>query len=238
MGSSAMRSSAAARSAFTWRRSIYASTRRCMKRRCRSSSGAAALRDTKRSTKKGACSSSPASSSARTSALRAIGAGSRPGRASSCRRSAASGARVAIRAQPREAMRGRLRVTEQGETISARYGRPEIARRDLEQMVQAVLLGSLAVGEKQIADGEERSREGILDRAAKSAKAAYESLISDRAHLARYTVAATPIHEVAALPLASRPAARRPGLDFAELRAIPWVFSWNQSRHGIPGGYG
>jgi phosphoenolpyruvate carboxylase len=139
----------------------------------------------------------------------------------------------AIRAQPARALRGRLRVTEQGETIAARYGRPEIARRDREQMVHAVLLGSLIEeGTAKAAD------EGALDRAAVAARRSYEALIGDRERLARYTVAATPIHEVAALPLASRPAARRPGLSFEELRAIPWVFSWNQSRHGLPGWFG
>jgi phosphoenolpyruvate carboxylase len=139
----------------------------------------------------------------------------------------------AIRAQPAHALRGRLRVTEQGETIAARYGRPEIARRDLEQMVHAVLLGSLLEEGRAPA-----AAEATLDRAARAAQQRYEGLIGDRERLARYVVAATPIHEVAALPLASRPAARRPGLSFDELRAIPWVFSWNQSRHGIPGWFG
>jgi phosphoenolpyruvate carboxylase len=77
-----------------------------------------------------------------------------------------------------------------------------------------------------------------MTRAAQAARAAYEALIADRERLARYATAATPIVELAELPIASRPASRRPGLSFDDLRAIPWVFSWAQSRHGAPGWYG
>jgi phosphoenolpyruvate carboxylase len=77
-----------------------------------------------------------------------------------------------------------------------------------------------------------------MTRAATAARAAYDALIADRERLARYATAATPIVELAELPIASRPASRRPGLSFDDLRAIPWVFSWAQSRHGIPGWYG
>ena len=142
-----------------------------------------------------------------------------------------------IQAQPRGSLRGRLRVTEQGETIAARYGRPEIARRDLEQMVGAVLVGSLP--DRPARPPEERAAlSSLLDRAASTAKAAYDELLADRDRLARYAVAATPIQEVAALPIASRPSSRKKGLHFEDLRAIPWVFSWNQSRHGLPGWFG
>ncbi|MBX3471709.1 MAG: phosphoenolpyruvate carboxylase [Planctomycetes bacterium] len=139
----------------------------------------------------------------------------------------------AIAAQPPEALRGRLRVTEQGETIAARYARPEIARRDLEQMLGAVLLASRRTGE-----GDDPAREATLQRAARAAHDAYAGLLADRERLARYAVAATPLQEVAQLPIASRPASRAKGLVFEELRAIPWVFSWNQSRHGLPGWFG
>ncbi|HEY8143395.1 MAG TPA: phosphoenolpyruvate carboxylase [Kofleriaceae bacterium] len=143
----------------------------------------------------------------------------------------------AIRAQPHEALRGRLRVTEQGETIAARYGRREIAERDLEQMVGAVLLGSL-LDQRPPPEPARRAREAALDRAAEAARDAYGALIGDQDRLARYALAATPIREVAELPIASRPASRKAGLSFDDLRAIPWVFSWNQSRHGIPGWFG
>jgi phosphoenolpyruvate carboxylase len=143
----------------------------------------------------------------------------------------------AIRAQSPLAIGGRIRVTEQGETIAARYARREIAQRDLEQMISAVLLAWPAA---RAAPAEDviRAREATLERAARAARAAYDRLIEDRDRLARYALAATPIEEVAELPIASRPVSRRAGLKFEDLRAIPWVFSWNQSRHGIPGWFG
>jgi phosphoenolpyruvate carboxylase len=144
----------------------------------------------------------------------------------------------AIRAQPRHALRGRLRVTEQGETITARYGRAEIARRDLEQMVHALLVASLDLGGFQPSEAEQRDRDETLNAAARAAAEAYAALVGDRDRLARYTVEATPIREITELPIASRPAARNPTLRMDDLRAIPWVFSWNQSRHGVPGWFG
>jgi phosphoenolpyruvate carboxylase len=139
----------------------------------------------------------------------------------------------AIRAQPPAALRGRLRVTEQGETIAARYGRPEIARRDLEQMVNAVLVGSLGKVRAPRADWR-----ATIDRAALAAREAYAEVVADDAKIVRYALLATPMREIAELPIASRPASRKPRITFADLRAIPWVFSWNQSRHGIPGWFG
>ncbi len=141
----------------------------------------------------------------------------------------------AIRAQPAEALGGRLRVTEQGETIAARYGRPEIARRDLELMVHAVLVGSLVDRGGSRAP---RGGDATLAIAAQASRGAYAELVGDRERLARYTVAATPIREITELPIASRPSSRTARLAFEDLRAIPWVFSWNQCRHGLPGWYG
>jgi phosphoenolpyruvate carboxylase len=135
----------------------------------------------------------------------------------------------AIRAQPARALRGRFRVTEQGETIAARYARPEIARRDLEQMISAVLRAGTS---------EEADDAALLDQSQRAARAAYDALLAQKERVIHYAIAATPIQEVAELPIASRPASRRSGLQFEALRAIPWVFSWNQSRHGIPGWFG
>jgi phosphoenolpyruvate carboxylase len=143
----------------------------------------------------------------------------------------------AIRAQPASALRGRLRVTEQGETISARYGRKGIARRDLEQMVSAVLAAS-SLPDEPAADDAARVRERVMDRAAGVALAAWQELLADPGKLARYALAATPMAEVPELRFASRPASRSGAVELASLRAIPWVFSWNQSRHGIPGWFG
>jgi phosphoenolpyruvate carboxylase len=143
----------------------------------------------------------------------------------------------AIRAQPRVALRGRFRVTEQGETVAARYGRLEIAVRDLEQMVNGVLCTSMGPAERA-ADAATGEREELVDRAAGAALAAYRQLTADPARLARYALQATPLEEVPELRFASRPASRTGALSLESLRAIPWVFSWNQSRHGIPGWFG
>jgi phosphoenolpyruvate carboxylase len=143
----------------------------------------------------------------------------------------------AIRAQPPEALRGRLRVTEQGETVTARYARSEIARRDLEQMVSAVLDASLQASEREAPD-ERRQHRALLQEAATVARAAYDHLVGDGERLARYALQATPIEEIAELPIASRPTSRSGALTLKDLRAIPWVFSWAQSRHGLPGWFG
>lgn len=145
---------------------------------------------------------------------------------------------LAIRAQPRKALRGRLRVTEQGETISARYGQVDIARREIEQMINAVLVASLDGQTLSPAAADRSAREEAMDVATRAAAGAYSTLVGDRDRLARYTVAVTPIREISELPIASRPAARKSTLTLDELRAIPWVFSWNQCRHGVPGWFG
>jgi len=143
----------------------------------------------------------------------------------------------AIRAQPRAALRGRFRVTEQGETVAARYGRAEIARRDLEQMVNAVLCASAGPPEPA-ADDAARAREAPLERAAGAALRAYRQLVASPERLARYALSATPMAEIPELRFASRPASRTGRIALESLRAIPWVFSWNQSRHGLPGWFG
>ncbi len=140
----------------------------------------------------------------------------------------------AIRAQPTAAVRGRLRVTEQGETVTARYAQPEIAERDIELMLSAVLAASR---DPHPTEDDVRD-EALLHRAADAARDKYLELTRDEDRLVRYTVAATPIEDVAHLPLGSRPASRGKGITLDTLRAIPWVFSWTQSRHGIPGWFG
>src|SRR5262249_34880612 len=117
----------------------------------------------------------------------------------------------------------------------ARYGRPEIARRDLEQMVNAVLVGSLGSDARR---EEPQAWRRTLDRAALAARRSYVEVVRDDAKIVRYALAATPMREITELNIASRPASRRGRITFADLRAIPWVFSWNQSRHGLPGWFG
>ena len=140
----------------------------------------------------------------------------------------------AIRAQPAVAVGGRIRVTEQGETVTARYARPAIAERDLELTLAAVLGAAATAREAPSPAADEHH----LATAADAARRAYLTLTADEDRLARYTVAATPIEDVAHLPIGSRPASRAKRLSLESLRAIPWVFSWTQSRHGIPGWFG
>nr|MBA3499969.1 phosphoenolpyruvate carboxylase [Deltaproteobacteria bacterium] len=148
----------------------------------------------------------------------------------------------AIRAQPASAVRGRLRVTEQGETVTARYANPEIAERDLELALGAVFAAATSerAGTQTMprVDSDTESDEVLFDRAADAARRTYLALTADEDRLVRYAIAATPIEDVAHLPLGSRPASRKSGISLDSLRAIPWVFSWTQSRHGIPGWFG
>ena len=118
--------------------------------------------------------------------------------------------------------------------MTARYAQPEIAERDVELTLSAVLA---ATCEKRRID-DDTADEPRLREAANAARDAYLQLTADEDRLARYTIAATPIEDVGHLPLGSRPARRGGGLTLDTLRAIPWVFSWTQSRHGIPGWFG
>lgn len=146
----------------------------------------------------------------------------------------------AIRAQPPAAVGGRFRVTEQGETITARYARPEIAVRDLELTLGAVLAASAPAGRRGGGASGDTCDDELLRVGSAAALAAYRQLSGDERRLAAYTLAATPMSHVANLPIGSRPSSRTKASEFslADLRAIPWVFSWTQSRAGVPGWFG
>jgi phosphoenolpyruvate carboxylase len=146
-------------------------------------------------------------------------------------------ASLAISAMPRPAQNGRLRVTEQGEVISFRYALTDLAHRHTEQLVGAVLLATArAAHQTDVADTE---AEALMDDIAKSSMAAYRELIDDPAFWDWY-IDATPIEHISRLPIASRPVSRGNASDvrFDDLRAIPWVFSWTQTRYLVPGWYG
>ena len=141
----------------------------------------------------------------------------------------------AILAQPAGSVNGRIRITEQGEVISERYSHPQIARRHLEQLVNAVLLSSTDRGSSSI-NPEWRT---AMDELAGYAFKAYRTLVYDTPELLVYWNQATPIQEISQLRIGSRPTRRSPNRAFfRSLRAIPWVFSWMQSRHVLPGWYG
>ncbi|MEX0876769.1 MAG: phosphoenolpyruvate carboxylase, partial [Phycisphaerales bacterium] len=141
----------------------------------------------------------------------------------------------AILAAPQSARTGRMRFTEQGEVITFRYALPDMARRHLEQIVNAALLASSGVGEMD----RDEPFEAIAMDLARAAKDAYRSLI-DADDFWPWFVAASPIAHIGDLPIASRPVSRATGseLTFDRLRAIPWVFSWIQMRALVPGWYG
>jgi phosphoenolpyruvate carboxylase len=140
----------------------------------------------------------------------------------------------AVLAQPPGSLEGRLRLTEQGEVNFARYDNPRIAHRHLEQLVHAVLHASLQPGQAAPA----RDWVDALDALSAASFKAYRELVEDP-DLMRYFEQATPFELVTDLRIGSRPARRKAGTaGLDELRAIPWVFSWTQSRHGLPGWYG
>ncbi|WP_346621645.1 phosphoenolpyruvate carboxylase [Blastococcus montanus] len=142
----------------------------------------------------------------------------------------------AIRAQPPGAVAGALRITEQGEVIAAKYADPDLARRNLEAMVAATLESTLLDIEGLGADADDAY--ALLDDLAARARQAYRELVHETPGFVEWFRAATPIGELASLNIGSRPPSRKAGDSIADLRAIPWVFSWSQTRIMLPGWYG
>jgi phosphoenolpyruvate carboxylase len=142
----------------------------------------------------------------------------------------------AILAQPSGTVNGRIRITEQGEVIDDRYGHPAVARRHLEQIVNAVLLASVPPRLGQT--GPKAAWRTAMNDLSLAAYTAYRGLIYETPALLDYWQQATPINEISRLQIGSRPARRQSSDAFASLRAIPWGFSWMQNRHVLPGWYG
>jgi phosphoenolpyruvate carboxylase len=145
---------------------------------------------------------------------------------------------AAILAQPFGTVDGTIKVTEQGEVISEKYGNPEIAARNLELMVASTLESSLLHRQSR------RSKETLdawteaMDCFAAEAYDSYRSLAANPS-LVPYFLTSTPVEELGEMNIGSRPS-RRPdgagGID--DLRAIPWVFGWTQTRQAVPGWFG
>jgi phosphoenolpyruvate carboxylase len=142
----------------------------------------------------------------------------------------------AILAQPAGAVRGALRLTEQGEVISTKYAEPGTAYRNLEALVAGTLESTLLDVEGLGADAEPAYE--VFDELAELARRAYARLVHETPGFVEYFRASTPIAEVADLNLGSRPASRKPTNSVGDLRAIPWVMAWSQSRVMLPGWYG
>jgi phosphoenolpyruvate carboxylase len=141
----------------------------------------------------------------------------------------------AILGQPPGSVDGRFTVTEQGEMAFARYGEPVLARRHLEQLTTAVVRVTAAGGGPDPADRFERQ----VAVMAETSRRAYETLVRSPGFV-RFFRRVTPIAQISTLPIASRPVARGVGEadELDDLRAIPWVFAWGQSRVNLPGWFG
>jgi phosphoenolpyruvate carboxylase len=143
---------------------------------------------------------------------------------------------AAIRAQPRETVQGRIRITEQGEVIAAKYATPDVAASNLEAMASATVLASLEKDELSSADAERFA--AAMDQLSSVAFKSYRSLVYDEPHFSTFFRQMTPVSEIATLNIGSRPSSRTKSNRIEDLRAIPWVFSWGQARVMLPGWYG
>ena len=130
---------------------------------------------------------------------------------------------------------GGIRITEQGEVLSTRYHDPDIARRHLEQVTYGALL---ALHEAQQPREILAEWTHTMSAIAEAGFQAYKALVHDNPEFLLFWKQATPIDEISTLKLGSRPAFRRKTNSVSDLRAIPWVFSWMQSRFVFPGWYG
>ncbi|GAB2896429.1 phosphoenolpyruvate carboxylase [Uliginosibacterium flavum] len=141
----------------------------------------------------------------------------------------------AILAQPGGAVQGQIRLTEQGEVIASKYSNPEVGRRNLEVLAAATLEATL------LAHPEAAPRPEYLetmDELSDFAFKAYRNLVYETPGFETYFWESTVISEIANLNIGSRPASRKKSTAIDDLRAIPWVFSWAQSRVMLPGWYG
>ncbi len=140
----------------------------------------------------------------------------------------------AVLAQPAGTVQGRIRLTEQGEMISRRFGDQPTARRNLDALTAATLIASL----RKAGDATDPRWREMLAALSGESFAAYRALVYDDPAFEDFFWSATPIAEVADLKIGSRPASRTKSRRIEDLRAIPWVFSWAQARMMLPGWFG
>ena len=143
---------------------------------------------------------------------------------------------AAIRAQPSGTVQGRIRITEQGEVIAAKYGTRESAMTNLEAIAAATVLATL---EPEPLSGKDSARfAAAMDTLSQSAFRAYRDLVYGTEGFRTFFRQMTPLVEIGSLKIGSRPASRTKSDRIEDLRAIPWVFSWAQARVMLPGWYG
>lgn len=142
----------------------------------------------------------------------------------------------AITAQPFRSINDRIRMTEQGEIIQNKYGNKDTAYYNLEMLASATID---RMASKQIVSQEHIDEfRSSMDEIVNKSNEVYRKLVFDNPNFIKYFFQATPIKEISNLNVGSRPASRKKLTDFSGLRAIPWVFSWSQSRVMFPGWYG
>ncbi|MEQ7156159.1 phosphoenolpyruvate carboxylase [Brevundimonas aurifodinae] len=137
--------------------------------------------------------------------------------------------------QPTGTVAGRIRITEQGEVIANKYGEPDVARRNLDALTAGTLIASLTPPPDERMSERHGPTAAALSRAS---MAAYRSVVYETPGFVDYFRAATPINEIAELKIGSRPTSRTASTAIEDLRAIPWVLSWSQSRVMLPGWFG
>jgi phosphoenolpyruvate carboxylase len=140
----------------------------------------------------------------------------------------------AILAQPPGTVRGQIRLTEQGEVINSKYANPALGRRNLETLVAATLEATLLQTQKAAPRAFIEAAESLSLHSFK----AYRHLVYETPGFTDYFFEATPLREIAALNIGSRPASRKASQRIEDLRAIPWGFSWGQCRLTLPGWLG
>lgn len=140
-----------------------------------------------------------------------------------------------VKGLPPGALRGRLRVTEQGESINERYGQRAIALRSFEQAVNSVAMTAAAGRRSEDLDPRWLEAMALL---AEASRAAYRARVHDDASFVEFFQAVTPVDVIERMQIGSRPVTRATGSGVEALRSIPWMFAWSQSRHMLPGWYG
>jgi len=164
---------------------------------------------------------------------------------------------AAILAQPPGTVAGRIKLTEQGEVISSKYALHDIAVRNFDRLAAAVVQATLSAHDQSMqkpdgqparsAQGDARHRPSVdnpawhefMDALSATSFKSYQSLIYEEPDFVDFFLQATPINEISQLRMGSRPTRRKAGSkSIADLRAIPWVFAWTQSRYMLPAWYG
>jgi phosphoenolpyruvate carboxylase len=143
---------------------------------------------------------------------------------------------AAILAQPPGCFSGRIRVTEQGEVLNWKYSDPALAEWNLELMMAASLEALTRPGEEQ--SPHSARWEEAIEEMSQEAYRSYRRQIADHPDVLEYFEQATPVNELDAARIGSRPSRRAQGRNLEDLRAIPWVFGWMQSRHAVPAWFG